>query len=155
METLSALGKPDCEPLQNTENNTQMVSYSLRACGSFCICSKIMRMAGSLMICCTSGSAMALRFTSSGLSLRIAWLTIQRCRPSVASCSGRGIEKYNVNMSGHHHQHNPPRKLRDNEAGHVYLWVGVKLESFLVHIHCFREVLHSLQCCSLACVTLN
>lgn len=111
METPSALGKPDCEPLQNTENNTQMVSYSLRACGSFCICSKIMRMAGSLMICCTSGSAMALRFTSSGLSLRIAWLTIQRCRPSVASCSDRGIEKYNVNMSGHHLQHNPPRKL--------------------------------------------
>lgn len=72
------------------------MSYSLRACGSFCICSKIMRMAGSLMICCTSGSDMALRFTSSGLSLRVAWLTIQRCRPSVASCRDRKIKKYNV-----------------------------------------------------------
>lgn len=89
------------------------MSYSLRACGSFCICSKIMRMAGSLMICCTSGSDMALRFTSSGLSLRVAWLTIQRCRPSVASCRDREIEKYNFVVWSHLHQHNPPKKLRD------------------------------------------
>lgn len=60
-------------------------TYSLSAWGSLCICSRIIRMAGSLIICCTSGSAIARFFTSSGLSSLVAWLTIQRCIPSEAS----------------------------------------------------------------------
>lgn len=54
------------------------LAYSLSAWGSFCICSRMSRMAGSLMICCTSGSAMARRFTSSGLSCRLYCAIIQR-----------------------------------------------------------------------------
>lgn len=65
--------------------NKSCATYSLSAWGSFCICSRIMRMAGSLMICCTSGSAIARFFTSSGLSFLIAWLTMQRWMPSDAS----------------------------------------------------------------------
>lgn len=56
---------------RDTLGPTPGPTHSLRAWGSFCICSRMRRMAGSLMICCTSGSAMARRFTSSGLSLRL------------------------------------------------------------------------------------
>lgn len=69
--------------------NKSCPTYSLSAWGSFCICSRIMRMAGSLMICCTSGSAIARFFTSSGLSFLIAWLTMQRWMPSDASWEAR------------------------------------------------------------------
>lgn len=67
-------------------------TYSLSAWGSFCICSRIMRMAGSLIIFWTSGSFMALLFTSSGLSSLVFWLITQRWIPSLASWEQRTEE---------------------------------------------------------------
>lgn len=42
------------------------ITYSLKALGSFCICSRIRRIAGSLIISWTSGSAIARLRISSG-----------------------------------------------------------------------------------------
>lgn len=47
-------------------NRASNATYSLNALGSFCICSKIKRMAGSLRIAWTSGSPIARLRTASG-----------------------------------------------------------------------------------------
>lgn len=64
------------------------LTYSWRARGSFCICSKIIRIAGSRKIAWTSGSAIALLRTSSGFELVAI---IHALYPSSASCESKNV----------------------------------------------------------------
>lgn len=110
-------------------------THSLRAWGSFCICSRMRRMAGSLMICCTSGSAMARRFTSSGVSWRWYCANRQRWYPSAASW-GHGDGGGQRGGTGVPSASSSPPP---------HLTARVQVQSALVHVHGLAVVLHGLQ----------